>query len=92
MKNLHLVAGILVLSILMFLSHDLFSQDNSEEFLNSLRQGDPEMVQMLIKAGADVNSKTNGGKTALKRAEKIENAKLKDMKAVIDILKKSGAK
>jgi ankyrin repeat protein len=54
--------------------------------------GEAESVQSLIKAGADVNSKTNDGETPLQRAEKIQNAKLKDMTAIIDILKKAGAK
>ena len=54
-------------------------------------QGETESVQLLINAGADVNSETNDGETPLQRAEKIHNAKLKDLKETIDILKKAGA-
>ena len=54
--------------------------------------GETESVQILVKAGADVNSKTNDGETALQRAEKIEQAKLADVKQIIKILKDSGAK
>ena len=54
--------------------------------------GETESVEILVKAGADVNAKTKDGETALQRAEKIEQAKLADVKRIIKILKESGAK
>ena len=63
-----------------------------EDLITAAKKGDLEAVKELINKGADVNSKTNDGETPLQRAEKIHGAKLKDMTAIIDILKKAGAK
>jgi ankyrin repeat protein len=58
----------------------------------AIMHGQADIVKSLIKAGADVNAKTKDGETALQRAEKIEKAKLADMKETITTLKEAGAK
>src|SRR5438046_687427 len=49
-------------------------------------KGSPEMVQMLLDAGADVNMKAQDGRTALKYARSWDNAR------VVERLKRAGAK
>ena len=72
-----------------------YHTDGTESYKPNIKYGDtalmtavsmPNVVKLLIKAGADVNAKTSDGDTALKRAQKGNYTK------TIELLKNAGAK
>ena len=89
MNCVKLMSLICVLAFVVLFNQSVYSQDNSEEFLKSIMQGEIKEVENYVDMGADVNAQTNDGETALQRAEKIHKAKLADMTEIIEILKKS---
>ena len=66
---------------LMALSKD----EKNEAIINASRNGFKDVVELLLKAGADVNAKSKGGWTALMYASN------NDRKDVVELLLKAGA-
>jgi hypothetical protein len=64
-ENVKYFSAFLIFTILMFLAQDNFAKDNSEGFLNSIRQGDIKKVEEYIDKGADVNLIKNERQTPL---------------------------
>ena len=55
MKNVKPLCLIFLFAFIVFLNQSLFSQDNSEEFLKSIMQGEIKEVENYIDMGVDVN-------------------------------------
>ena len=55
MKTVNLISFIFLFASLVLPVQGLFSQDNTNEFLKSIMQGDAEEVEGFIEKGIDIN-------------------------------------
>ncbi len=79
-------ARMIIAMLALVISIPTIAQDINSELIEAAKNGDTVSIKALLEAGADVNAKASGGKTALLAAAEGGHTD------IIDLLRKVGAK